>query len=129
MHVVKYKNYGCTFSGDDEADEFQNKFYWSFFELNNGVVYVLHFIELLKEKKRIDYDIEISYADSELKCGRVIKYNFNQDFFDWFNARPPVKDSAPLVSLDEKEIKCVKNFFYEKILDSVAKETDVISVS
>lgn len=36
LAVVRYRNYGCTFSGDDEGEEHQNKFYWSFFELNNG---------------------------------------------------------------------------------------------
>jgi len=128
LDVVRYRNYGCTFSGDDEAAEFQNKFYWSFFELNNGEVYVLHFIELWKNKKQIEHEIQISYADSELKDGGIIKYEFEQEFFDWFEACPPVKDLKELTWPNKKIIECIEEFFYREIFNTRTIGTDVIYV-
>ena len=126
--VVRYRNYGCTFSGDDEGEECQNKFYWSFFELNNGVVYVLHFIEFWKNKKQIDHDIEISYADSELLDGKIIKYDFEQEFFDWFEALPPVKDLKELTYPNKEAVECIKAFFYREIFNTRTTATDIIKV-
>jgi len=128
LKVVRYRNYGNTFSGDDEGDEYHNKFYWTFFELNNGVIYDLHFIELWKNKEQIEHEIRIGYADSELKDGRIIRYEFTQDFFEWFELLPPVIELKHLNWPNKKEIDCIEEFFYRKIFDTRTIATDVIYV-
>jgi hypothetical protein len=39
-----------------------------------------------------------------------------------------VKDLKKLTHPDEKEIECIKDFFYDKIYDSVSISADVIIV-
>ena len=40
LKVIKYKNYGCTMTGPaDKESEWENKFYWSFHELNKCVFF------------------------------------------------------------------------------------------
>ena len=37
LKVIRYKNYGCTMTGGEDADDWKDMFYWSFYELNNGL--------------------------------------------------------------------------------------------
>ena len=45
LKVVRFKNYGCTFYSGEEHDDWEHKFYWSFYELNNGKIIVLNHTE------------------------------------------------------------------------------------
>ena len=38
LKVVKYKNYGFVFRADEKKDNWEHKFYWSFYQLNNGEI-------------------------------------------------------------------------------------------
>ena len=138
LKVVRYKNYGCTFTGPDEESDWENRFYWSFYELNNGKTICLHLTENLFKGKLVEPDFSYSYTKDELKSGKILSYNFgnakanegnamSEEFFDWFESLPPyhqVKNQTYRPSLEE-EI-CVKAFFEENIEKD--KKTDTISV-
>ena len=71
LKVVRYKNYGCTFSGPDEESDWENKFYWSFYELNNGKTICLHLTENLFKGKLMEPDFSYFYTKCEMKNGKV----------------------------------------------------------
>ena len=112
----------------EHPEDYENKFYWSFYELNNGLIVSVNYHQTIKNRKVVDDDLDMTYSHSELKNGEIIHYDFTQDFFDWFNALPPVKDLKKILSPTEKERECVKNFFYDKVFDSVSISTEVIEV-
>ncbi len=137
LKVIRYKNYGWTMTGpaDNESD-WENKFYWSFYELNNGNIICLHYTENWEKNKFIDADYDYSYTKYELKNGEIVAYEFgsakandinamSEEFYDWFESLPPyhqVKNQTYRPSLEE-EI-CVKAFFEENIEKD--KKTDTI---
>ena len=98
LKVVKYKNYGCTMTSEDD----NHKFYFSFYELNNGKI-----IELMLFQSD-DEDVstiqcDLYYTKFKLKNGEVVDYNIgkakannenemSKEFFDWFDSCPPAKD-------------------------------------
>ena len=43
LKVIRYKNYGCTMTGGGDSESWEDKFYFSFYELNNGEIIELHF--------------------------------------------------------------------------------------
>ena len=43
LKVVRYKNYGCVMCSEESKDPYENKFFWSFFELSNGEIIDLNF--------------------------------------------------------------------------------------
>ena len=85
-------------------------------------------LEFWKNKKQIDHDIEISYADSELLDGKIIKYDFEQEFFDWFETLPPVKDLKELTYPNKEAVECIKAFFYREIFHTRTTATEIIKV-
>ena len=126
INVVRYKNYGCTMTGGDNAEDVRQKFYWSFHELNNGKVIVLNHTENLENGKLIDNQFDCTYGSSELKNGEIIKYRFgnakpddvnamSKEFFDYFDSNPPVKDLKSLEYPTKDEEKCVIEFYKKYI--------------
>ena len=139
LKVIRYKNYGCTMSGGEKNDVFQHKFYWSFYELNNGEIIVLDYVKNLKNNRVTSNSYEFSYANYELKSGKIINYKFgnakainkkemHKEFFDWFDSNPPAKDIKELCYPAENEEKCVKEFFIKNILKTKEVATDVVNV-
>ena len=138
LKVIRYKNYGCTMEREEDETPYNNKFYWCFFELNNGEIIDLHFIENLKNGKVTSIDYDISNVKSELKNGEIRTYKFgnaepntkemSKEFFDWLDASPPVIDLKNNFAPYEDEIKCVKDFFDKNILKTKEIATNIVDV-
>ena len=122
LKVIRYKNYGSTFSGPDEVSDWEYKFYWSFYKLNNGKTICLHLTENWLKGKLVDPEFSYSYLKDELKNGKIVSHNFgnakasdlgamSKEFFDWFEYKPPYDDikNPKRPSLDEEN--CVKEFY------------------
>ena len=63
LKVIKYKNYGCQMTSEDDEDQF----YFSFYELNNGEIIELTLIENFKDNKLNATQFEFSYTKMKLK--------------------------------------------------------------
>tara|TARA_B100001059_G_C17481985_1_gene402119 strand:+ start:132 stop:512 length:381 start_codon:yes stop_codon:yes gene_type:complete len=123
------------FSDAEQEKDYDIKFYWSFYELNNSQIIVLKLIEYWKKGKFIDNDFDFSYGRDKLKNGQFTEYEFgnakpddanamSEEFFDWFESLPPnhqVKDpTGPTL----EEEKCIKAFF-EKHIEKVTKTATI----
>ena len=136
--VIKYKNYGFTDSSIPDNNIYDHNFYWSFYELNNGKIIHLEFVENLTNGMVTSVDYFFGYPKSELKSGEIIEYKFgnaepntqemSKEFFDWFNANPPVKDCKDLIWPTKDEEKCVKDFFNKNILKNKEVQTNIINL-
>jgi len=136
LKVLRYKNYGKTDSSFPDQDIYCNHFYWSFYELNNGKIISLHFVENLTNGKLSSSDYFFGYTKSELKNGEIIEYNFgnaepntkefSKEFFDWFNSIPPINDCKEIIWPTNDEEICVKEFFNKKILNNKEVQTNVV---
>tara|TARA_B100001029_G_C14889851_1_gene354773 strand:+ start:69 stop:497 length:429 start_codon:yes stop_codon:yes gene_type:complete len=137
LKVIKYKNYGCTMESEEDETPYGNKFFWSFFELNNGKIIVLNYIENLKNNRVISNSYEFSYANYELKSGKFINYEFgntkainkkemHKEFYDWFDSNPIAKDIKELKFPSKNEKKCVKEFFIKNIRKTKGVSTNTI---
>ena len=122
MKVIRYKNYGCTMTGPDEDSVWENKFYWSFYELSNGEIITLHCTENWKNNKFIDSGFDYNYAKQELINGKIINYTFGEampedeegmskEFFEWFESQPPHHKIKNYKLPNDEEISCVKEFY------------------
>lgn len=130
MRIVKYRNYGCQMVGEQQShDDVEHRFHWSFFELTSNVIVSVQYIQNWQNNVMIDDDLYISRAFYKLKTGQIIKYEFNQPFFDWFNSLPPIKECETLSPLNKEEINCVKTFFHQHIIDFVFEKTFAISLT
>ena len=67
LNVIRYKNYGCQLTSEDD----KHKFYFSFFELNNGEIIELLLFQVDNEGIIID-QYEFSYTKTNLKSGEII---------------------------------------------------------
>jgi len=126
-----------TGPADNESD-WENRFYWSFYELNNGNIICLHYTENWEKNKFVDADYDYSYTKYELKNGEIVTYEFgsakandinamSEEFFDWFESLPPyhqVKNKIYRPSLEKEE--CIKAFFEKHIEKDV--KTDTITI-
>ena len=138
LSVIRYKNYGCTFSGPDEESDWENKFYWSFYELNNGKTICLHLTENWLEGKLVKPDLSYSYTRQELNNGEIFNYEFgdakaenkekmSSEFFEWFEAKPSINDTkTPSEPVTLKEENCIKEF-YDRFINKDEK-TDTVEV-
>ena len=137
LKVIRYKNYGCTMESEEDETPYGNKFFWSFFELNNGKIIVLNYIDNLKNNRVISNSYEFSYANYELKSGKFINYEFgntkainkkemHKEFYDWFDSNPIAKDIKELKFPNKNEIKCVKEFFIKNIRKTKGVSTNTI---
>ena len=135
--VVRFKNYGCAFDAGEETDNWENKFYWSFYELNNGKIIELDNIEYWENDKLVDQEYGYTYAKRELLSGDIHSYKFgdakanddnamSKEFFEWFDLIPPhhhVKKKDPPT---KEEISCVEEFYIKNVIDKKDKKTNTI---
>ena len=138
LKVIKYKNYGRTMTGGEDADDWKHLFYWSFYELSNGNIINLHYTENWEKDKFIDDDYDYSYTKDELKNGEIISYEFgdakandvdamSNEFFDWFESLPPYSDIKNRTRPSSEEEKCVKAFFEKNINKDQKTDTIIIA--
>ena len=139
LKVIRYKNYGCTMTAGGDPEPWEDKFYSSFYELNNGEIIELFLHENFQEGKLDFTDYSFSYTKQELKSGEIRNYTFgnakpndgngmSKEFFDWFESCPPANDLKEHFALYEDEEKCVKEFFLKHIGPNKDIKTDVVEV-
>ena len=130
LKVIRYINYGCTMVGEQSnLFDFEQRFYWSFYELNNGSIITVQYIENWNTNRKINEDdLHMTYSNYELKNGRLIRYEFGQDFYNWFHSTPSMRDQKKLTWPTEKEIDCIQDFFYFNVYDYVFISSGVIKV-
>ena len=139
LKVIRYKNYGCTMTGpaDNESD-WENRFYWSFYELNNGNIICLHYTENWEKNKFVDADFDYSYTKYELKNGETFSYEIgdakaydanamSKEFFDWFENLPTKEKLKKKIYPELIEEMCVRDFF-EKNVEKDKKTSTVLLV-
>jgi hypothetical protein len=139
LKVIKYKNYGCTMTGGGGTESWEDKFHFSFYELNNGEIIELHLHENFQEGKLDFTDYSFSYTKQELKNGEIRNYNFGNakaedeygmadEFFKWFDSSPPAMNVIDSFALYDEEEKCVKDFYLKHIEATKDVKTDTIEV-
>ena len=138
LKVIRYKNYGCMIESEENEDHYDDRFFWSFYELNNGKIIHLEFAENLTNGMVTSVDYFFGYPKSELKSEEIIEYKFgnaepntkemSKEFFDWLDASPPVRDLKNNFAPYENEEKCVKEFFDKNILKTKEVATNIVYV-
>ena len=134
LKVIRYKNYGCQMESEDD----EHKFYFSFYELNNGEIIELMLFQTDNEGVTID-QYELSYTKMKLKNGEIINYKFgdtkandeegmSKEFYKWFDSSPPAGDVIDCFTLYDEEDKCVKDFYKENVEPIKHLKTDTIEV-
>ena len=134
LKVNRYKNYGCTMTSEDDED----KFYYSFYELNNGEIIEIMLFQSYNEGVIID-QYEFSYTKMKLKSGENINYKFgnakandeegmSKEFHKWLDSSPPAVDVIDWFALYDEEEKCVKDFYKENVEPIKHIKTDAIEV-
>jgi hypothetical protein len=134
LKVIRYKNYGCQMTSENDKD----KFYFSFYELSNGEIIELMLFQADNEGVIIN-QYEFSYTKMKLKCGKIINYKFgnakandeegmSKEFYKWFDSSPPAVDVIDWFTLYDEEEKCVKDFYIENVEPIKHIKTDTIEV-
>ena len=134
LKVIRYKNYGCQMTSEDNKD----KFYFSFYELSNGKIIELMLFQADNEGVIID-QYEFSYTKIKLKSGEIGNYKFgnskasdvegmSKEFFKWFDSSPPAVDVINWFTLYDEEEKCVKDFYIENVEPIKHIKTDTTEV-
>ena len=131
LNVIRYKNYGAIMSSEDG----ECKFYFSFYELNNGKIISL---EVLQTSDTTQYFF--NYTRTKLSSGEIRTYKFGNakaisakdmsiEFFEWFDNLPPMKDIIDhrLPEIDEEN--CINEFYHKHIEKKKNVKTDTIIVS
>lgn len=134
LKVVRYKNYGCQMTSEDH----QHKFYFSFYELNNGKIIELMLFQTDNEDIS-SAQCDLFYTKSRLKNGEIIDYKFgdakandeyemSKEFFDWFDSCPPAKNIINKFIPNKIEEKCVKHFYLKNIepVKDIKTDTTVV---
>jgi len=121
-----------------ESEDDEHKFYFSFYELNNGEIIELMLFQTDNEGVTID-QYELSYTKMKLKNGEIINYKFgdtkandeegmSKEFYKWFDSSPPAVDVIDWFTLYDEEDKCVKDFYKENVEPIKHLKTDTIEV-
>ena len=107
LNIIKYKNYGCTMVAEEKDNsDFKDKFYWSFFELNNGKTISLY--------NNVNYKLgKITHSD--IGCHYTECYIFDEDFFDWWDKTMSNNDKDLGFPKDEEKKLIIK--FYKKNIE------------
>ena len=105
------------------------KFYWSFYELNNNKIYSLQYIEYFDKNVLINTDFELSYTEQKLKNGSTINYKFGQDFFQWFDNVPSINDVINNIHPSKKEENFIIDFYKSNIIQNKEEESEIINFS
>ena len=131
LRVIRYKNYGPIMSSEDG----ENKFYFSFYELNNGKIISL---EVFQTSDTTQYFY--NYTRTKLSSGEIRSYKFGNakaisekdmstEFFEWFDNLPPMKDIKDRLTPSSDEEKCVLNFYLKHIEKKKDTKTDTTIIS
>ncbi|MDA9585001.1 hypothetical protein OAN30_02740 [Flavobacteriaceae bacterium] len=134
LKVIRYKNYGCQMTSED----YEDKFYFSFYELSNGEIIELMLFQSHNEGMIID-QYEFSYTKMKLKSGEIRNYKFgdvkandaegmSKEFHKWLDSSPPAVDVIDWFALYDEEEKCVKDFYKENVEPIKHIKTDTIEV-
>ena len=135
LKVIRYKNYGCQMTSEDDKD----KFYFSFYELSNGEIIELMLFQNYKDDNLNLTQHEFSYTKMKLKSGEIRRYKFgnskasdeegmSKEFFKWFDSSPPAVDVINWFTLYDEEEKCVKDFYIENVEPIKHTKTDTTEV-
>ena len=100
-----------------KKDEYTNEFFWIFFELNNGKIISMHFVENLKNNK---------LNSTDMFCNYTSHYKFEEDFYVWWDRDIKNIDDA-LGYITKEEEALVKIFFKENIETTRNIKTEAIN--
>ena len=139
LKVIRYKNYGCTLTGGGSPDNWEDKFYFSFYELNNGNIIELDLFQSFKNDVLILSQYDFSNTKVRLKSGKVREYKFGKakaddnyamadEFFKWFDSYPTHAEVIDWFAPYDEEEKCVKDFFDKNILKTKEVATNIINI-
>jgi hypothetical protein len=139
LKVIRYKNYGCTLTGGGSPDNWEDKFYFSFYELNNGNIIELDLFQSFKDDELILSQYDFSNTKVRLKSGKVREYKFGKakaddnyamadEFFKWFDSYPTHLEVKDYYIIEEIEEKCVKDFYLLNIEPTKDIKTDTTEV-
>tara|TARA_B110000261_G_C12884274_1_gene277721 strand:+ start:44 stop:511 length:468 start_codon:yes stop_codon:yes gene_type:complete len=139
LKVIRYKNYGCTLTGGGSPDNWEDKFYFSFYELNNGNIIELDLFQSFKDDELILSQYDFSNTKVRLKSGKVREYKFGKakaddnyamadEFFKWFDSYPTHIEVKDYYIIEEIEEKCVKDFYLLNIEPTKDIKTDTTEV-
>ena len=128
LRVIRYKNYGPIMSSEDG----ECKFYYSFYELNNGKIISL---EVFQTSDTTQYFF--NYTRTKLNSGEIRTYKFGNakaisekdmsiEFFEWFDNLPPMKDVIEHRTPEIDEENCVNEFYLKHIEKKKDIKTDTI---
>ena len=139
LKVTRYKNYGCTMTAGGSPDNWEDKFYFSFYELNNGKIIELDLFQSFKDDELTLSQYDFSNTKARLKSGKVREYKFGKakaddnygmadEFFKWFDSCPTPAEVKDCYIIEEIEEKCVKDFYLKHIEPTKDVKTDTIEV-
>jgi hypothetical protein len=126
LKIIRYRNYGKRMWSDPEfvstltgkRNKCTNDFYWSFFELNNGKVISLNFVENLRNSKLTSTDVFCNYTEH---------YKFEEDFTPWWNRDiAGVDDNLGYPTKEEEDL--VEKFFRKHIEKTREIATEIVYV-
>lgn len=134
LKVIRYKNYGCQMTSEDD----EHQFYFSFYELSNGEIIELMLFQSDNEGVIVE-QYEFSYTKMKLKSGEIRNYKFgnakandeegmSKEFYKWYDSYPPALEVIDWFALYEEEEKCVKDFYLKHIEPTKVVKTDNIEV-
>jgi len=120
------------------SEGYEDKFYFSFYELSNGEIIELMLFQSHNEGMIID-QYEFSYTKMKLKSGEIRNYKFgdakandaegmSKEFYKWFDSSPPAVDVIDWFTLYDEEEKCVKDFYLKYIEPKKDVKTETIEV-
>ena len=117
------------------SEDGEDKFYFSFYELNNGKIISL---QVFQTSDITQYFF--NYTRTKLSSGEIRTYKFGNakaisekdmstEFFEWFDNLPPMKDVKNHLRPSSAEEKCVENFYFKHIEKKKDTKTDTIIIS
>ena len=120
------------------SEGYEDKFYFSFYELSNGEIIELMLFQSHNEGMIID-QYEFSYTKMKLKSGEIRNYKFgdakandaegmSKELYKWFDSSPPAVDVIDWFTLYDEEEKCVKDFYLKYIEPKKDVKTETIEV-
>tara|TARA_B110000459_G_C16466076_1_gene427488 strand:+ start:205 stop:567 length:363 start_codon:yes stop_codon:yes gene_type:complete len=119
-------------TSEESESIYDNNFFWSFYELSNGKILDLQFIENLTNGRVASNTYYFGYANNFVQ-----KYQFgnskpntkemSKEFFDWLDSSPLCGDFR-IRRPDKDEEKCVKEFYLKYIEPNKDIETSSVEV-
>ncbi|CAI8282542.1 MAG: Uncharacterised protein [Owenweeksia sp. TMED14] len=121
LKIKRYRHYGCTsFRYAEDSDIVTQKFYWSFFELNNDKTITLLLCDNWNNKGNYVGPSEIEYRYTS--C-----YEFTDNFEKWFDKNIAIiEEEWSLGAPSKEEEKHLRDFFNVNIESKKGIATDTI---